>query len=78
MKLIAVENLPKIKNPKHRLQKMIEDFVESGCEVAKIDLTEHDYKTPLVGYKCIYVAARNSKRPVKVHYRDGEVYLTKI
>lgn len=77
LKLDYVDELPE-RARKHKLQAMIEEFCESGRKVAKIDLTKTDYKTPLVGYKCIYVAAKNSKRPVDVIKHGDYVYLTKI
>lgn len=73
-----VDKLPEKRRSKHYLQRLIEDFVESGQEIARIDYTEHDYKSLSVCYGCIKRAAITSKRPVKVVQRDGEVYLTKI
>lgn len=78
MKLTYVEKLPEMKCKPKKLQKLIEEFCESGREVAKIDFTEHEYKSPEVCYSCIWTAIKRSKRPVVIHIRKGEVYLTKI
>lgn len=78
MKLVFIEELPEKRRPKHSLQNVIDEFIDSGNEVAMIDFSDHDYKSPRVCYSCMWVAAKNSKHRVKAKMRDGGVYLVRI
>lgn len=78
MKLVKVKELPKTKPPRHNLQDIIQEFVNSDDRIVKIDIDAHEYKSIHVCYSCMGVAAKRSKHPVKVHIRDGVVYLEKI
>ena len=77
MKFIPVEAVPK-RRFKHHLQDLIEEFVKGDAEVVKIDLHEHEYKSAKVCRSCLGIAAKKSGYPVKVFYRDGVVYLSKV
>lgn len=77
MKLVFVEELPEKRRSKHRLQILIEEFANGENEVARIDLDEHDYKSPRVCYSCMLTAVKRSARRVKVRMRDNDVYLVK-
>ena len=61
----------------HDLRGLLRDFVEGNKVTVKVVFVEGEYKSPFVGYKCLQDAARRYKLPVKVHWRDGEVYLAK-
>lgn len=78
MKLVKVKELPKGKASKHNLQDIIQEFVNSDNRIVKIDIDAHEYKSIYVCYSCMGVAAKRSKHPVKVHIRNGVVYLEKI
>ena len=77
MKLIPVENVPEPRRRKKQLQEIIEGFVFSEAEIAKIEFGDKDYKTPKVAYSCLHVAVKRSKRPIKVVWRDSEIYFIK-
>lgn len=77
MRLIYVDKLPG-RARKKNLQKLIEAFCESGREIARVDFNQLEYKNAQSCYSCMWIAAKNSKRPVKVCCRGDEVYLTKI
>ena len=47
MKLIPVEQIPKM-NGYHKLQDLIEEFVNGDAKIVKVDFTEDDYKSPTV------------------------------
>lgn len=78
MKLVKVKELPKGKASKHNLQNTIQEFVNSDDRIVKVDIDAHEYKSIRVCYSCMGVAAKRSKHPVKVHIRNGVVYLEKI
>lgn len=76
MKLMPVESVPK-RRAKHRLQDLIEEFVNSDAKVVKIIFDEDDYKTPKVCRACLGVAVKKSGYSIKVSIRGNEVYLSK-
>lgn len=78
MKLQYVDSLPSARRGKHDVQNLIKEFVDSDAKIAKVDFNEHDYKSPSVCRNCIAVSVKRSRRPVKVHQRGNDVYLTKI
>lgn len=74
----AVNEVPdKKRTAKHDLRGLLKEFVEGDKAIVQVVLIAGDYKSPLVCYKCLQLAVKNYKLPVKVHYRDGEVYLAK-
>ena len=76
MKLIPVEQIPKM-NGYHKLQDLIEEFVNSEAKIVKVDFTEEDYKSATVCRSCLAAAIKRSKRSVKVWRRGNEVFLSK-
>lgn len=77
MKLIYVNEIPAKRRSKHRLQIMLDEFMESNEKMAKIEFNETDYKSAKVCYGCIGTAVRKSKRNLNVAYREGVVYIIK-
>lgn len=78
MKLTCVDELPKKKSWRCDIQAYIREFMESDGKIAKIDFNENDYKSPKVCYSVWKIAAKRSKRAVKVTMRGNDVYLVKI
>jgi hypothetical protein len=78
MKLVPVDELPKERRPVHKLQKLIKEFCDGDNKIVKIDLDSRDYQDVQSAYSSLYKAAKFSKRPVKVHKRGDEIYLTKL
>ena len=77
MKLTFVNEVPSGNCSHHKLQGLIEEFMNDDREIAKVDLHENDYKSVDIAYRCIFQAAKRSKRLVTVCKRDGDVYLVK-
>ena len=79
MKLVYVDEVPEVKNKckPHNLQKLIEEFVKSDREVAKVDIDGDEYKSILVARQCVYVAIRRSHHKVRVVKRGEDLYLIK-
>lgn len=77
MKLTFVEKLPE-KRCHSNLQAFIEDFCKSDSKIAKIEFTDKDYVSTHSCYGAWRVAAKRSRRPVKVIQRNNEIYLVKI
>lgn len=76
MKLIPVDTMPKA-GGYHKLQELIEEFVNSDAKIVKVDFNEDDYKSPTVCRSCLAAAIKRSKRSVKVWKRGNEVFLSK-
>lgn len=76
MRLVAVDKLP-VGRRNHKLQKLLEEFAHSNAKVCKIDLEEQEYKSINVAYSVIGIAAKRSKRPIKIRRRNNELYLVK-
>lgn len=78
MKLTYVDTLPKrAKGGNHKLQKMIDEFIKSEQEIAKIDLRPDDYKSIDVANTTISGACKRSGHPVKCVRRSNELYLVR-
>ena len=65
MKLIPVDAIPKVSGY-HKLQDLIEEFVNGDAKIVKVDFGEDDYKSPTVCRSCLSAAIKRSKRSVKV------------
>lgn len=81
MTLTFVEKLPETNRrikPHSKLSVFIDNFCNSDHKVMKIEFTTEDYVSTKSCYNTWQVAARRSKRPVKVVQRNNEVYLIKI
>lgn len=76
MKLIPVDAIPKV-NGYHKLQELIEEFVDSDAKIVKVDFGEEDYKSPAVCRSCMAAAIKRSKRSIKVWRRGNEIFLSK-
>lgn len=76
MKLIPVDAIPKV-NGYHKLQELIEEFVDSDAKIVKVDFGEEDYKSPAVCRSCMAAAIKRSKRSIKVWRRRNEIFLSK-
>ena len=72
MKLIPVDAIPKVSGY-HKLQELIEEFVNGDAKIVKVDFTEDDYKSPAVCRSCLAAAIKRSKRSVKVQQVYKEV-----
>lgn len=76
MKLILVDAIPKMSGY-HKLQELIEEFVNSNAKIVKVDFDEEDYKSPAVCRSCLAAAIKRSKRSIKVWRRGNEIFLSK-
>ena len=76
MKLIPVDFIPD-KRRYHKLQDLIEEFVNGPYEVVKCQFEEGDYKSANVCGCCLRVAVTRSRYKLKVFKRGDEVYLAK-
>ena len=55
MKLIPVDAIPKVSGY-HKLQDLIEEFVNGDAKIVKVDFGEDDYKSPTVCRSCLSAA----------------------
>lgn len=69
MKLIPVDAIPKVSGY-HKLQDLIEEFVNGDAKIVKVDFGEDDYKSPTVCRSCLSAAIKRSRR-------GNEVFLSK-
>lgn len=77
MKLTYVDELPKKSGTKLRLQALIDEFVKSNREIAKIEIEDGHYKSIMIARGCIDIACRRSGHPVKVAKRGNNLYLVR-
>lgn len=75
MKAVAVNCIPEGAHEYHKLQRFFKDFVSSGMKFAKIELSEDEYASPRIAYRCIHAAAKRGAYPVKVQTRGNDIYL---
>lgn len=75
---LPIDELPKEKHPSNKLQKLIKEFCDSDNKIVKINLDNRDYTDVQSAYASLYKSVKHSKRPVKVHKRGDEIYLTKL
>lgn len=73
MKLIPVDQIPKM-NGYHKLQDLIEEFVNGDAKIVRVDFGSEDYKSPSVCRSCLAAAIKRSKHQVKVWRRGNEVF----
>lgn len=76
MKLIPVDQIPKM-NGYHKLQDLIEEFVNGDAKIVKVDFGTGDCPSPAVCRSCLAAAIERSLRQVKVWRRGNEVFLSK-
>lgn len=77
MKMIPVDCIPEKAHDRHRLQDLIQEFVNMDAKIVKLDFDQDDYKSPAVCRSCLAIAIQRSKRPIKVWRRGDEVFLSK-
>lgn len=78
MKLTSMNELPRRKRGPHDLQGVIVSFIESGAKVAKVEIEPDEYKSFDSFCTSMHNAVKVSKRAVRVHTINHEVYLEKI
>lgn len=78
MKFTIVNEVPEKKASRKDLQKFLDIFEKSEGVIARVDITEHHYKSPRIAYNCLWSAAKRSRRNIKVVLRGNDVYLVKV
>ena len=78
MKFVEVNEIPMEKRGRHPLQDMIEEFVNSGIKIVKVDFDKRDYKSLKTCDNSFRVAVKRLGHRVKVMQRNGELYLKKV
>lgn len=76
MKLIPVESIPRMKN-NHKLQELIEEFVNGDADIVKVEFGADDYKSPTVCRSCLAAAIKRSGHYIRVWRRGDEIFLSK-
>lgn len=76
MKLIPVESIPRMKN-NHKLQELIEEFVNGDADIVKVEFGADDYKSPAVCRSCLAAAIKRSGHFIRVWRRGDEIFLSK-
>ena len=74
MNFVVVERMPERRRPKKSLKNRFDEFMNMNVKLAKVDLTENDYKSVKVGYGVLHTAAKHYGYPIEVHLRDGKLY----
>lgn len=76
MKLIPVESIPRMKS-NHKLQELIETFVNGDANIVKVEFDVDDYKSPTVCRSCLAAAIKRSGHYIRVWRRGDEIFLSK-
>ena len=74
MKLTYVEQIPKRKDH-HDLQGLLREFINSDRDIAKVEFTDKDYKSPVICASCLSSAIKRSGYRIRVMRRGKDVYL---
>lgn len=75
MKGIVIGDIPGKR--KHNLQRFLHDFMLTREKHFEVLFDEGEYLSTLIGYKCLYIAAKQGKYPIQVSYRKGRVFMTR-
>ena len=75
MKFVPTDRVPK--RGYHKLQSMIEEFVNGPYDVVKIQIKENEYKNAKACCSSLYGAVRRSGYKIKIYMRGGDIYLEK-
>lgn len=76
MKFVPMESLPGRKQKKP-LAVLFKEFIAMNVKIVKVDLNEHDYKSPKIARSVLGLAAKRHCVPVKVCMRDDEIYFVR-
>lgn len=77
MNLVPVESVPQRAATRHRLQDLIEEFVNGDADIVRVEFGEKDYKSAKVARSCLSVAITRSRRNIKVMLRGDQIFLSK-
>ena len=76
MRLVEINEIPKICKTNNEISMVIKEFVDSGRRFAKIETAENEYANPKSCGGSLHLAARRlGYNHVKVHVLNGNVYL---
>lgn len=73
MKFVPVNELPERKQKKS-LKHVFKEFIAMNVKIARVDLTQFDYKSPKVAYSVLGLASKRHCVDIKVHIRNDEIY----
>ena len=62
---------------KTKLRALIDEFMESGADIAEVLYAEGEYSKPSTLGNCLYLHIRKRMLPVRVMVRKGRVYLAR-
>ena len=81
MKLIIVEELPKIRKHKYsyaEMQAKFEEFMKLGVRLAKVEFAEGEYSSIISARNVMARSAKTHGFPIKVMMRNYEVYFERL
>ena len=58
-----------------KLQQVIQEFVDSGKTIAKVELTEGEYKSARSACSSLYRACQRFRKGLSCSIRNGNIYL---
>ncbi len=73
MRIVETGRLPEMRRHKN-LKPIFEHFISMNTKFTKVELDIDDYEKPIYGYKSLWIHAKKTGVPVKVIFRNGEVY----
>ena len=74
MKFVEVKEVPGMRKY-HPLKNKWDEFMAMNVKVAKVDLSEHDYKSAAVAHSVMSISIKRFGYPITVTRRGDEIYL---
>ena len=72
MLFLEINEIPR---PKKKLQKFLDDFIDSGFAFVEVIFSPNEYKDYKSCRSCMYMAAKRHKHNISVRTQNGAVYL---
>lgn len=78
MKFVEVKEIPKtLREGKYCLKHYWEEFMKMDVKVARVDLSDHDYKTVKNAQTTFLASIKRYGYPISASIRGGEIYLVR-
>lgn len=75
MKIVPTDRIPK--KGYHKLQDMIEEFVNGPYDLVKVQIREDEYKNAKSCCSSLYNAVKRSGYKVKICQRGNDIFMAK-
>lgn len=74
MKFTKVDTMPGRRLSKKSLKPVFDEFMNMNVKIAKVEFNDREYKNASVAYNVLTHAVKRHCVPIKVHFRNNEIY----